>query len=70
MWLADESMIEVDGGEAYINNFGVIAAARDLEQFDELVRKQVRFVRYQGFNKIAEIGEQRGRSGSAVGFES
>jgi len=57
-WLADESMVTPDGGGYYITNFGVIAAARNLDRFDTLKRKRVRVIRYRGKNKVETIDSQ------------
>ena len=45
------------GDKAYITNFGAMAAARDLRQFDSLDRKRVRLIRYRGLNKVETIDE-------------
>jgi ATP-dependent DNA helicase RecG len=68
-WLADESMITPDGNGYYITNFGAIAAARNLEQFDSLKRKRIRLIRYHGMNKVDTIDEMMGQKGYAAGFE-
>lgn len=70
-WLEDEKMIvNVDGKGYYITNFGAIAAARDLNKFDGLVRKTVRLIKYEGKNKVGASKEFPGRKGYAGGFES
>ncbi len=68
-WLADENMIIPDGGGYYITNFGAIAAARNLDQFDTLKRKRIRVIRYRGRNKVETIDEMMGQKGYAAGFE-
>lgn len=68
-WAAEEGLLELEGDGAYITNFGAIAAARDLRQFDPLDRKGIRVIRYRGLNKVQSIDEQLGRRGYAVGFE-
>lgn len=68
-WLADEGMITPDGNGYYITNFGAIAAARNLEQFDTLKRKRIRLIRYRGTNKVDTIDEMMGQKGYAAGFE-
>lgn len=68
-WLADENMITPDGGGYYITNFGAIAAARNLDQFDTLKRKRIRVIRYRGRNKVETIDEMMGQKGYAAGFE-
>ncbi|HEU0282613.1 MAG TPA: ATP-binding protein, partial [Gallionella sp.] len=52
-----------------ITNFGAIAAARNLEQFDTLKRKRIRLIRYRGMNKVDTIDEMMGHKGYAAGFE-
>lgn len=68
-WLTDESMVTPDSNGYYITNFGAIAAAKDLNQFDSVARKPVRVIRYRGTNKVHTIDESTGRKGYAVGFE-
>ncbi|MEP6588712.1 MAG: ATP-binding protein [Polaromonas sp.] len=68
-WLMDEKMIVADGSGYYITNFGAIAAARDLEQFDGLKRKRIRVIRYKGTNKVDTLDEMLGQRGYAIGFE-
>lgn len=68
-WLADEGMVEPDGHGYYISNFGGIAAAQELEQFETLSRKGIRVIRYQGTNKVHTTDELLGHKGYAVGFE-
>jgi len=68
-WLAEEKFIEPDGGGYYISNFGVITAARHLEEFEGLKRKRIRVIRYKGLNKVETIDEIIGQKGYAIGFE-
>ena len=68
-WLADENMVIPDGNGYYITNFGAIAAARSLDQFDTLKRKRIRVIRYRGKNKVETIDEMMGQKGYAAGFE-
>ena len=67
-WLGDEKFVDPDSGY-YITNFGAIAAARKLSDFDGLERKRVRVIRYKGLNKVQTIDETVGQKGYAVGFE-
>ena len=60
-WLIDESVVSPDGNGYYITNFGAIAAAHRLEQFDQLKRKRVRVIRYSGTNKVDTIDELMGQ---------
>lgn len=68
-WLCDEKMLVPDGKGYYITNLGAIAAARDLEQFENLKRKRIRVIHYRGMNKVETINERMGQSGYAIGFE-
>ena len=69
-WLEDEKMIvNVDGKGYYITNFGAVAAAKDLTQFDGLSRKSVRLIKYEGVNKAGKSKEFPGHKGYAIGFE-
>ena len=68
-WLADEGMVIPDSNGYYLTNFGVIAAARNLGQFDTLKRKRIRVIRYRGMNKVDTIDEMMGQKGYAAGFE-
>lgn len=68
-WLAEQQMVVADGGGYYITNFGGIAAARELDQFETLQRKRIRVIRYRGANKVDAIDEMQGHKGYAVGFE-
>ncbi len=68
-WLLDENMITPDSNGYYITNFGAIAAARNLDQFDTLKRKRIRVIRYKGRNKVAALDEMMGQKGYAIGFE-
>ena len=68
-WLTDEKIVIPEGRGYYITNFGAIAAARDLNQFERLARKCIRVIRYKGTNKVNSIGELLERKGYAIGFE-
>lgn len=68
-WLVDEGMVTPDSNGYYLTNFGAIAAARNLEQFDTLKRKRIRVIRYRGMNKVDTIDEMMGQKGYAAGFE-
>ncbi len=68
-WLSDEKMVVPDGKGYYITNFGTIAAARKLDQFESLSRKRIRVNRYRGTNKVETIDEHMGQRGYAIGFE-
>lgn len=68
-WMKDERMIEeVDGAGFYITNFGALAAAHNLHDFDSLSRKSIRLIRYEGVNKLKTEKEYPGSKGYAIGF--
>lgn len=68
-WLVENGIATADGAGFYVTNFGVIAAARQLDQFGDLKRKRIRLIRYKGTNKVDTIDELAGQRGYAVGFE-
>ena len=68
-WFTNEKMIEaVDGAGFYITNFGALAAAYNLHDFDNLSRKTIRLIRYDGVNKVKTDKEYPGSKGYAIGF--
>lgn len=68
-WMKDEKMIEeVDGVGYYITNFGALAAAHNLHDFDTLSRKSIRLIKYEGVNKQKTEKEYPGSKGYAIGF--
>lgn len=69
-WLIQEKMIvDVDGQGYYITNFGGLAAAQNLSEFDSLSRKSIRVIKYEGKNKSEGSKEFPGNKGYAIGFE-
>lgn len=71
-FLESERLINlVDGAGYYITNFGAVAAAHSLKEFDGLARKAVRLIEYKGRNKVetTESREYPGTKGYAIGFE-
>jgi len=70
-WLVQEKMIvDVDGQGFYITNFGALAAAQSLNEFDSLSRKSIRVIKYEGKNKSGGSKEYPGNKGYAIGFEA
>ena len=68
--LSEEKMtVEVDGNGYYITNFGALAAAQNLNEFDGLSRKSIRVIKYEGKNKSGGSKEYPGSKGYAIGFE-
>lgn len=71
IWLEEEKMlVNADGKGYYITNFGAITAGKDLKHFDDLVRKSVRLIKYEGKNKAGASKEFPGNKGYAIGFEN
>lgn len=69
-WMEDEKMVvNVDGKGYYITNFGAVSAAKDLSKFDDLSRKSLRLIKYEGVNKVGNSKEFPGNKGYAIGFE-
>lgn len=69
-WLTEEKMIhQIESDGFYITNFGALAAAQDLKQFDDLARKAVRLIKYEGKNKANQSKEYPLPKGYAIGFE-
>ncbi len=68
-WSIDQHLIIPDGNGYYVTNFGGIAAAKRLSDFESLSRKTIRVIRYKGTNKVDTIDEIIGQKGYAVGFE-
>jgi predicted HTH transcriptional regulator len=69
-WMVDEKMIvDVDGQGYYISNFGALAAANSLMEFDSLQRKGIRVIKYEGKNKVGNSKEHSGKRGYAIGFK-
>src|SRR5690606_10971163 len=70
-WLSQEKMIvDIDGQGYHITNFGALAAANNLNNFDSLARKSIRVIKYSAKNKTGQSIEFPGSKGDAVGFES
>lgn len=68
-WLKDEKMIDpIDGAGYYVTNFGALASAYNLHDFDSLSRKSIRLIRYEGVNKLKTEKEYPGSKGYAIGF--
>jgi len=68
-WMVSEKIVNKSTGNGYsITNFGAIAAARDLNKFEDLTRKVVRIIRYKGFNKVVTEQEFSFENGYAIGF--
>ena len=69
-WMQDEKMIaQVENDGFYITNFGALAAAHNLNDFDGLARKSVRVIKYEGRNKSGQSREFPGSKGYGISFE-
>ncbi len=70
-WLENEKMVKsVNDSGYYITNFGAIAAAVDLNDFDDIKRKALRIIRYKGLNKTETEKEFPDQKGYAIGFNA
>lgn len=67
--LQNEKIIITDNDGYYITNFGALSCANNLKEFDNLSRKTIRVIRYNGYNKTETIREFPGSKGYAIGFE-
>ena len=68
--LSQEKLIKpIDNSGYYITNFGALAAARNLKEFDNLARKSIRLIKYEGTDKTVPSKEFPGNRGYAIGFE-
>lgn len=67
--LAEERLIARDVGERWnILNLGAVLLARKLDQFDDLARKALRVVQYDGNIRVKSKRIQEGSKGYAAGF--
>jgi predicted HTH transcriptional regulator len=66
--LIKEKLVTQREGYFAITNVGAILFAKDLRQFDNLNRKAVRVIVYDGKNKINTLRDQIGQKGYAFGF--
>lgn len=67
--LQNEKIVSEENEGFYITNFGALACAHNLRDFDSLSRKSIRVIRYKGLNKAETIREFPGSKGYAIGFE-
>ncbi len=68
--LLSEKMIARTNGRFNITNLGALLLAKDLNNFDVLSRKAVRFIKYEGKDKLKTSKDAPGKRGYAVGFSS
>jgi ATP-dependent DNA helicase RecG len=65
----EEKIIYDKDGKYDITNLGALLFAKEITNFEELSRKALRVVFYDGKNRIKTIKEQIGKKGYAVGFD-
>lgn len=68
--LLNEKMIVRTNGRFNITNLGALSLAKDLNNFEKLGGKAIRFIRYEGKNKLKTLRDAIGKRGYAVGFSS
>ena len=64
----DELIAPCDAGGWNITNLGALLFAKKIEDFPQLKRKAVRFIRYKGSSRVETLGEREGVIGYAIGF--
>ena len=70
VWMAEEGWVSRDPrGGGHITNLGAITAARNLADFQDLSRKAVRVVVYEGTDKTRSKPEKEGKLGYVLGFQ-
>lgn len=67
--LKQEKIIIQKGGRFDISNLGAILFAKQLDDFEEISRKAIRVIIYQGKSKLKTVKEQLGQKGYASGFK-
>lgn len=67
--MLQEKIIIQHGKSFHIKNIGALLFAKDIDQFENLSRKALRVIFYNGNNRINTIKEQLGKRGYASGFE-
>lgn len=65
----DKIIIPQPNGKFNITNLGALTVAKEIEQFENVSRKTVRVIIYDGKNRVKAIKEQIGKKGYAVGFD-
>ena len=68
--LCGEKLVRKNGGVFDITNLGAILFAKNIEDFENLSRKAVRVIIYNGKDRMKTIKEMDGKKGYAAGFES
>ena len=65
----NENLIKKDKSKYLITKLGAVLFAKNLNEFESLIRKCIRVIVYKGKNKVETIREQTGAKGYAIGFE-
>lgn len=68
--LRSEKLVRKNGDAFDITNLGAILFAKNIEEFENLNRKAVRVIIYDGKDRLKTLKELDGRKGYASGFES
>ena len=68
--LCSEKLIRKNDGDFDITNLGAILFAKNIEEFENLSRKAVRVIIYEGKDRLKTVKELEGKKGYAAGFES
>jgi ATP-dependent DNA helicase RecG len=70
-WMVAEDFVRRDAsGGSYVTHLGAVAAAENMAQIDDVARKTVRVIVYEGVNKAVTRLEQESQQGYAVGFQA
>ncbi len=63
-----EKFIQFSNNKYHITNLGAILFAKDINKFENLSRKSIRVIVYEGNNKLKALKDKPGIKGYAVGF--
>lgn len=67
--LIHDKIINIGREDYHITNLGILLFSRDINFHDNLARKALRVIFYEGDNRVNTLKEQLGKKGYAVGFE-
>lgn len=67
--LVSEKLVRKSGNVFDITNLGAILFAKNIEEFENLSRKAVRVIIYEGGDRLKTLREVDGKKGYATGFE-
>ncbi len=68
--LSQEKIIKPQAANLYsISNIGAVLFAKDIEKFENIARKAIRLIFYEGNDRFKTKREINGKRGYAVGFE-